>query len=126
MELSILKSALELYLNSDNCSDPESVQKTINDCNELLNNGFEPTDTVQIVPDLTIMDLLNISTYDEFGKQLKQNPNTTIDEYRQTCNNMFSNELTTSMVESGYYFIRDLWNDNEHYGNNNPDGTFRT
>ncbi len=122
MELSVLKSVLEFYLNSGNES--ESVERLLDDCNELIDRGFESDDTVQIIPDLTVMDLLNISTYDEFGKLLKQNPETTIDEYRQVCNDLFTTDLSTTTVESGYYFIRDLWNDNEHYGHNNSDGTF--
>jgi hypothetical protein len=126
MELSVLKSVLEFYLNSGNCSESEfeSINRTLNDCNELLDLDYEPDDTVQIVPDLTVMDLLNISTYDEFGKLLKQNPETTVDEYRQICTDLFTTELSTTTVESGFYFIRDLWNDNERYNSNNPDGTF--
>lgn len=122
MELSVLKSVLEFYLNSGNES--ESVERLLDDCNELIDRGFEPDDTVQIIPDLTVMDLLNISTYDEFGKLLKQNPETTVDEYRQICTDLFTTDLSTTTVESGYYFIRDLWSDNEHYGHNNSDGTF--
>jgi hypothetical protein len=126
MELSVLKSVLEFYLNSGNCSESEfeSINRTLNDCNELLDLDYEPDDTVQIIPDLLVMDLLNISTYDKFGKQLKQNPNTTVDDYRQICTNLFCNEPSTSTVETGFYFIRDLWSDNERYGSNNPDGTF--
>lgn len=121
MELSVLKSVLEFYLNSGNES--ESVKKLLDDCNELLDRGLNSDDTVQIVPDLAVMDLLNISTYNKFGKLLKQNSETNIDKYRQICNDLLATDLSTTTIETGYYFIRDLWNDNEHYKNNNPDGT---
>lgn len=127
MELSLLKTVLESYLKSGNCSESESesIERALYDCYELTNRGYSQNDTVQIVTDLSVMDLLNISTYNNFGKQLKQNPNSTLDDYRQVCNNLFLNELSTTTLESGYYFIRDLWSDNEQDGNNNPDGTFR-
>ena len=128
MTISLLKTVLESYLNSTNCSesDLESINRTLDDCNELLDLNYRPNDTVQILSDLSVMDLLNLCTYNEFGKLLKQNPDCTLDDYDQICNRLFLNDLSTTNLESGFYFIRDLWSDNERFGHNNPDGSIKS
>lgn len=123
MELTTIKNALEFYAQSGRCTDDELVQisDTLSDCYELISRDVD--DTVHIVPTLSLTDLLNIATYNDLGRMLKQNPDTTFEQYATIVRELLVSDLSNSTIELGYYFIRDLWNDNERYGNNKPDGT---
>lgn len=70
--------------------------------------------------------LLNYLTYDDYGLLKRKNKTVSFELYSETVRDKYDLELSDEVLELGYYFIRDLWNDNERYGNNNPDGTFKS
>lgn len=70
--------------------------------------------------------LLNYLTYDDYGLLKRKNGTVSFELYSETVRDKYDLELSDEVLELGYYFIRDLWNDNERYGNNNPDGTFKS
>lgn len=70
--------------------------------------------------------LLNYLTYDDYGLLKRKNETVSFELYSETVRDKYDLELSDEVLELGYYFIRDLWNDNERYGNNNPDGTFKS
>ena len=70
--------------------------------------------------------LLNYLTYDDYGLLKRKNGTVSFELYSETVRDKYDLDLSDEVLELGYYFIRDLWNDNERYGNNNPDGTFKS
>ena len=126
MQIRTLRNAIEFYAQNGNCDSNEldQIRKLIADCDELVNRNVDETDSVLAVPVFSLSDLLNIATYDTFGRMLKQNPDTTFEQYATAVRKLLLSDLTDSALELGYYFIRDLWNDNEHFGHNKPDGSF--
>ena len=78
----------------------------------------------------SIVNLLNVATYDVFGRLLKkyepdypQYSRRVKFEYRDYCRSMFG-ELTNSQIDDAADFLLDLWRSNEEEGSNNPDGSF--
>ena len=125
MQIRTLRNAVEFYAQNGNCdsNELEQIRKLIADCDELVSRDVDETDSVLAVPVFSLSDLLNLATYNILGKLLKQNPNTTFEQYASAVRDQLLSDLTDSTLETGYYFIRDLWNDNEHFGNNKADGT---
>lgn len=86
---------------------------------------------VTIASTYSIVNLLNIATYDVFGKLLKKfTPDRPTYSrvvkrvYRNYCRSMFG-ELTDRQIDDAADFLLDLWKANEEEGDNNPDGTFK-
>ena len=84
---------------------------------------------VHIVSLTTALELVNLGLYDEFGRDAKMfkkvGQSYTFDRFLSIARNSYLSDITTDMLRDGYDYLSDLWNDNETYGNNNPDGTFR-
>lgn len=79
---------------------------------------------IQLVDTAAMCDLMNIATYDDYGKAAKlQNGKLSLDEYRASIK-FLDGCLTDENLRCGYEIIADLWSDNEVLGENNPDGTF--
>ena len=128
MELNIIKTALQHYLTSGDCNDTNdlvSVCRAIDELDELLARGADETEHIHIVPDSSMLGLLNYATYDDYGRLAKQNADPTFEQYAESVRAFDLVGLTDSSLKTGYYFVRDLWRDNERYGYNNPDGTFK-
>lgn len=87
-----------------------------------MKNISEKTLSVSVF-DLTT--ILNNLTYDDYGLLRRKNETVSFEQYSETVRDKYDLTLSDEVLELGYYFIRDLWNDNERYGNNNIDGTFR-
>lgn len=91
-------------------------QNEMNDINKLDEK------TVTISYD-TAMSLVNILTYDDYARLYRKlhaagiDRRPTFEEYAAVTNVKFVIEdLGREVVESGYYFIADLFDDNERYG----------
>ena len=125
MEIRTLRNAVEFYAQNGSCDSDElkQISQFIADCDELVNRDVDETDSVLAVPAFSLSGLLNLATYDILGRLLKQNPNTSFEQYAAAVREQLLSDVTDSTLETGYYFIRDLWNDNEHYGNNKADGS---
>jgi hypothetical protein len=120
--LEILKKSLELYLETvTDETDRTEIIDSISEINKQLEID-EPTYLISF-SDLT--DLLISKTYDEFGKLKKSTGTVTLEQYTEIVRNKYYLDIVDSQIEIGYSIINDLWNDNERYGNNNPDGTFK-
>lgn len=123
MELSIIKKALQHYLASGDCDNVAPVAKAIEECEELSSRGVAETDHITIISTVSLTDLLNMATYDDFGRLAKQTDNVSFEQYAAAIRKASLANLPDSCLQLGYYFIRDLWHDNEEFGSNNPDGT---
>lgn len=73
----------------------------------------------------SVCDLMNMATYDEYGKMhVKQHGTVTYADYALMVLN-YMPTMTTAAIELGYDIVRDLHNENEPQGAHNPDGTFK-
>lgn len=86
-------------------------------------------DEVRIVPIDVMIDVQNHMLYDEFGKMAKEaelaGTHVFFDDYVEMAREYSAfADVTLGVLEDGFEFLRDLWGDNETYGQNNPDGTF--
>ena len=117
-----MKNSLELYLKTvtDETKRTE-INKTMSEIDEQLEID-EPT---YLISFSSLTDLLISKTYDEFGKLKKSTGTVTLEQYTEIVRNKYYLEIVDFQIEIGYSILNDLWNDNEHYGNNNPDGTFK-
>lgn len=126
MKLRTIKNALEFYAQSEHCENKADVLEAIVECSELIKRDVDEYDTVHIVSNNNMIDLLNVSTYDEFGKILAKNSEATFYDYAKLVRkDMMFSDLTNETIRPGYEFVFDLWHNNEAVGSNNPDGTFK-
>jgi hypothetical protein len=79
---------------------------------------------IQFVDTMAMLDLMNMSTYDDYGKLAKAHGrDATFDEYATEVRKWHPT-LTDENLHCGYDYVKDLWSDNEATGSNNEDGTF--
>lgn len=129
MELRILKEALEHYVLSADCAaeDRRKVFDAIAECNEQAERYDSRElflDSVYLVTTDSLSDLLNLATYDEYGKLAKaHNGSVPFDCYTHAVRKWMLNDMTNRSLQLGYEIIRDLWRDNEADGCHNDDGT---
>lgn len=126
--LTTIKTALQYYLTSGDCNDTNDLVNTcraIDELDELLARGVDENEHIFFVPNSSAIGLLNLATYDNYSRLAKQNPDPTFEQYAESVRTFDLVCLTDSTLKSGYHFLHDLWRDNEHFGNNNPDGTIK-
>ncbi len=81
---------------------------------------------VRAITYLQSIDIMNMLTYDEYGRDKRMyGDDMTFDIYKKTAGMYMTDNLPNDMYEDGYYFLQDLWADNEEAGYNNLDGSFR-
>lgn len=130
MKLETLKKALEHYVLTADCSaeDRPDVFDAIAECNELAERYINRElwkDCIYLISADSLSDLLNMTTYDDFGKRAKIHGNDVpFDYYASDVRKWYLQDLTNRSLQLGYDIIHDLWHDNEVDGNHNPDGTF--
>lgn len=97
---------------------------------ELAKHCEDGLDTdCSIVSWYAFSNLMNVATYDDFGKirkECKHNKRRETKLYRETCRNLICEELTDTQIDGVADFLRDLWDDNEENGSHAADGTFDT
>lgn len=131
MKLNVLKEALQHYVLSADCSESNRKQvfEAIDECTELAER-FDCRDIwkdeVYLVSSGSLSDLLNIATYDDFGKLARlHGTDVPFDYYAHDVRKFNLTDLTNRSLQLGYDIIHDLWRDNEADGCHNEDGTFR-
>lgn len=130
MKLELLTKALRQYITTCPSTEIEDVSKALIECSQTANVYDDRElwkDECSIVPINTIIDVVNVCAYDDYGKLAKQTGNNVpfgqfASEARRHTN---LEQMTDAQLEDGYYYLTDLWRDNEANGYNNPDGTFR-
>jgi hypothetical protein len=128
MKLETVKKSLELYLTTvTNETERIEIQNSINECQQQIDRYQSRDiweDDIYVITPNSLVDLLNFSTYDEYGKLRRTNGSVTLEQYRELVNKQMFLDLTDNSLQLGLDVIGDLWSDNEEYGDNNPDGTF--
>ena len=136
MDIKILKDALKCYAQHESCpmDDMDKVLDAIGECqatiDRIVADGYydDVMCAVHTIPAIVLTDFLNMTTYDVYGKLAKQHGGEcSFDRYMHEVQNIGLGfcQMTAAQVMCGYDFLSDLWHDNESYGANNPDGTFK-
>ena len=129
MKLETLKAALTYYAQSAECIDRHDVFVALDEC-ARLDERFESKstfkDSVTVITSGTLLDMLNITTYDTYGKlAVAHGGRASFDSYAHACRtDLMFEELTNEQLLDGYGYIADLWSENQSTGDNKPDGTF--
>lgn len=148
MKMNTLIEALEL-LRASKHDDPEalhSIDEQLVEMYELRRTVEEDYcsdvfgDECYVVCASAAIDLMNIATYDIYGKLARDNcPVGSINEHvvlKSTDDYVKFDDYKAavkqqidcihgSIIEVGYDIVSDLWFDNEKLGDHNDDGTFR-
>lgn len=131
MDINILKAALEYYVQSADCcnEDRQKAFAALTSCSQAIER-FAPNDIRDNIVYITSIDamaeLLNMTTYDWFGRRQKAygSEQLPFNHYVSECRR-FIPDLTNEQLELGYDIVSDLWHENELTGSNNEDGTYR-
>ena len=134
MNLSILQIALNQYISSSVGTaeqHAQALQAAIACCEtrerQEPDDNFD--DAVSLISDAALLDILNVMTYDVYGKAKRiHGVGMRFGIYAYECRR-FSigiESFTNAQLMMGYDYIKDLWADNEATGDNRPDGTFNT
>lgn len=134
MNLEILQKALRSYVVHEDCTVDEKYEalQALESCAKTSERFTEKDiwkSDVYVVPAPAIVDMLNILTYNIFGKRAKlHGPDFPLSYYTHDCRafggDQISDQLADEVYELGYDVVRDPWIDNEHAGIHNADGTF--
>lgn len=131
MNLNVLIDALTYYARSADCpeEDLDTVFDGLRECWQVKERYREADvwkHEVNFIASCTLMDLLNVATYDTYGyckRNYKQNMS--FGDYAYRCREFADfAALTDSQLLVAYDFISDLWRDNEADGFNRADGSF--
>ena len=129
MKLNLIRKALENYLTvTTDENEIVEIKKHIDSCQSVSDHYYDPDlwhNSVDLVTVPSLINMLNYLTYDDYGKLKKSTGSVSFEQYCDIVRTKYDLDLSPENLESGYYFIHDLWNDNERYGHNNPDGTCR-
>lgn len=132
MKLELMKAALQHYVLSADCKEKyrEDAFAAIDELTETIERYEDRKlwhDEGCLLPVSLLIDLLNETTYDDYGKRAKaSNGYYPFEYYASNVRDKHAGfqQLTNKQLYHGYEVIRDLWQANEDYGSNNEDGTF--
>ena len=129
MKLETIKKSLELYLTTvTDETERIGIQNSIKECEQQIERYQSRDiwkDTIYIITPNSLVDLINFGTYDNYGKLRRLNGSVSLEQYRELMNHQLFLDLTDNCLQLGLDVIGDIWSDNEEYGDNNPDGTFK-
>ena len=134
MKIELIKKALRNYAASAECPNNER-----NDVFEALDEIAETVERyvdmklwegkALLIPLPALIDILNETTYDDYGKLARIHKGDAPFEYyahavrEKHCDGF--RMLTNDQLECGYALLHDLWIDNDDNGDHNADGTFK-
>ena len=130
MKTTLLRKALLDYLDRTTVTEEEynAINAAIVELDEIeqragTNDAWKHE--CYILHAESVCDLMNMATYDEYGKMyVKQHGTVNYVDYESMVLT-FMTTMTTAAIELGYDIVRDLYNENEQQGLHNPDGTFK-
>lgn len=129
MTTTLLKKALYDYLNNNTVtiSDKEQIEAFIKDCDDIERKAND--DSIwkyecYVMHAEDVSDLMNIATYDSYGKLYVANDqNVSLEQYTADIDNHYY-AIPDSAIQLGYDVIHDLYSDNDDLGSHYADGTF--
>ena len=133
MTIDLLIEAMELLKN--NAYHPDYKEKLIDQTiNELYNVRVETNrcrdiwhGNVYVTATTDVLELINHDLYDAFGKIIKEyGGQSALFKFLDVAHETPGFEyMSYDIIQDAFSFLNDLWHDNEEYGSNNPDGTFK-
>ena len=135
MKLNLLMKAISyciVYGGSDfDLCEKEDLLKALEECS-AIKERFDVDDDyhnyVTLLSCSTCTDILNTMTYDIIGRLLRIHDSDMRFEYyaHEARKQAFGLEqFTNEQLQLGYYYLCDLWHDNERNGDNAADGSFK-
>lgn len=129
MTTTLLKKALYDYLdnNTVTINDKEQIEAFIKDCDDIERKAGD--DSIwkyecYVMHAEDVSDLMNIATYDSYGKLYVANDqNVSLEQYTADIDNHYY-AIPESIIQFGYDVIHDLYSDNENLDSHYADGTF--
>ena len=129
MTTTLLKKALYDYLdnNTVTISEKEQIEAFINDCDDIERKAND--DSIwkyecYVMHAEDVSDLMNIATYDNYGKLYVANDqNVSLEQYTACIDNYY-HAMPNSVIQLGYDVIYDLYSDNNALDSHYADGTF--
>lgn len=132
MKFDLLTTALKMLAESDEnrkadamnaVYEIQEMQRRLGHYDEIWNGSC------YILPADTVSDLLNMTTYDEYGKlyakRLDSERYVSLNDYENACRRNAGLEFASlATIMLGYDIVKDLYADNEISGCHNADGTF--
>lgn len=123
MNLNVLIDALMHYARSADCpeEDLDAVFNGLKECWQVKERYREAaiwSHSVRFIAEATLMDLLNVATYDTYGQcKRTYGQGMTFGDYAYRCREFADfAALTDDQLLIAYDFISDLWRDNEADG----------
>lgn len=133
MKLSTINLAITQALSRPDGLTSSQIESILEIHDQIVELGTVAEDCdieVTIASTYSIVNLLNVATYDVFGKLLKKFTSNKLmyrgpvkQKYREYCRSMFG-ELTNRQIDDAADLLLDLWRENEEESSNNPDGSF--
>ena len=127
MVLDLIRKSLEHYLTvTTDENEIVEIKKHIDSCQSTFDHYENPDwwdNSVELVTVPSLTNMLNYLTYDDYGKLKKSTGSVSFEQYCNIVRTKYDLDLSPECLELGYDLIHDLWNDNEQFGYNNPDGT---
>lgn len=129
MTTTLLKKALYDYLdnNTVTISDKEQIEAFIKDCDDIERKASD--DSIwkyecYVLHAEDVSDLLNVATYDSYGKLYVANDhNVSLEQYTADVDCQYY-AIPESVIQLGYDVIHDLYSDNDDLDSHYADGTF--
>lgn len=129
MTTTLLKKALYDYLdnNTVTISDKEQIEAFIKDCDDIERKAGD--DSIwkyecYILHAEDVSDLLNVATYDSYGKLYVANDhNVSLEQYTADVDEHY-HAVPESVIQLGYDVTHDLYSDNDDLDSHYADGTF--
>lgn len=128
MTLELLKAGLQKLINDGQLVDEaKQAVAEIEEIQQRVGSNDAFTGECYILHADSVIDLLNLSTYNTFGKLFVEcNGEVNFSDYEQKVRYMCACDcMTTSAIKVGYDVIKDLYSDNELLEYHNPDGSFK-
>lgn len=130
MKYSILEKALRAYVSEAEASELPEVINALNELavvKELATDVMDGSDDCILQDETVWREFSACVTYDCYGRLARQTNNTvTYESFRSAVAHTFSfvDQMPRNYFLSAYELNKDLWNENEQDGYNNPDGTY--
>lgn len=134
MKIELIKKALRNYAASAEC--PNNERNDVFEALDEIAETVERYDYMEmwkgdalLIPLPAVIDILNETTYDDYGKLARIHSGIAPFEYyahkvrKEHCDGF--GMLTDRQLRCGYDLLSDLWDDNDKNGSNNDDGTFK-
>lgn len=130
MKHSILEKALRAYVSMADASELPAVLDAIEELavtKERATAVLEASDNCLLIPETAWCEFCAGITYDQYGLLARQaNGMVTYDNFRSVVEHTFNfvDQMANNLFLSVFELNRDLWDENEKDGYNNPDGTY--